>query len=231
MSEQQEAAVEPAAAVASLPLFARLAVADVRSLAARGSVRRFAQGAEIFREGSEGNALYVILGGSVRVAVSSSSGGEVILSVLREGDCLGELALIDGRPRSATAIAQQRVTMLMVTRDAFRSWLGENPQVALPLLETLAGRLRATNESLADIAFLDLEQRLAKRLLALATTPGEGEPPTVRITQDALAAMLGVSRESVNKQLNAFARSGWVEIHRGWVAILEPAALAGLHEA
>lgn len=207
--------------IRDVPLLARLPPEELRAIASRGRVRSYAAGATIFREGGPGDALYIVVEGAVRISVLSPKGQEVTVALLGPGEFVGDLALLDGRPRSASAIAVQATRTLVVTRDDFRRWLAERPAAALALLETLSVRVRRTDEALADLAFLDLSHRLAKRLLALAA----GENSRLKITQAELASMLGVSRESVNKQLNEFAREGWISLGRGSVTLLDAAGL------
>ena len=210
--------------VLDVPLLARLPEAEVRALASHGQVHEHRPGTVIFQQGDPGDSLHIVVEGSIRIVVLSASGVEATVALLGPGECVGDLALLDGRPRSASAIAARPTKTLVVTREAFRRWLGERPLAALALLETLSLRVRRTDEALADLAFLDLRQRLAKRLLDLAARyPEEGGPSAdgvrIRITQAELASMLGVSRESVNKQLNAFAREGWIGLGRGVVTL------------
>lgn len=218
--------------IRDVPLLARLPDAELRALASSGQVRSYPAGATIFREGDPGNSLYIVIEGSVRVAVLSPTGEETTVALLGPGECLGDLALLDGRPRSASAIASQATKTLVVTRDDFTGWLSQRPQAALALLETLSVRMRRTDEVLADLACLDLPQRLAKRLLNLAAAHAEVQTKghlaagiRLRITQSELASMLGVSRESVNKQLNLFARDGWLVLGRGSVTLTDTEAL------
>jgi CRP-like cAMP-binding protein len=206
-----------------VPLLARLPEADLKALASRGRVRSYRAGAVLFREGDPGDALYVVVDGSVRVAVLSAAGEEATVALLGPGEFVGDLALLDGRPRSASAIAHRATKTLVVTREHFRRWLSERPKASFALLEALSMRVRRTDEALADLSFLGLPQRLAKRLLALTS-----ESERLRITQAELASMLGVSRESVNKQLNQFAREGWIALGRGSVTVLNREALAGV---
>ncbi|MGB2693868.1 MAG: Crp/Fnr family transcriptional regulator [Dehalococcoidia bacterium] len=219
--------------VRHVPLLARLSEADRRALASRGRIHSYRDGAPLFSEGDPGDALHIIIEGRVRVMFASRSGGEVEVALLGPGECVGDLALFDDRPRSATAIASQPTRTLVVTRDAFLRWLSERPKAALALLQTLSLRLRRTDEALADFAFADVPTRLAKRLLDLEIEQHELalRDPTdgrIRITQGELASMLGVSRESVNKQLNAFAREGWIALSRGLIAIRDANALRAL---
>ena len=212
-----------------LPLLARLPDDDLKALASRGRVRRFNAGSTIFHEGDPGDAMYVVVDGKLRMSRLSGSGTEATLALIGAGDCTGELALFDGRPRSATATAMQATRVFVVSRDDFINWVKERPSAALALLETLSLRIRRTNEIVTDLVFLDLPHRLAKHLLTLAAGHADGggssRRPRLQVTQSELASMLGVSRESVNKQLNQFAREGWITLSRGAVIIDDSEAL------
>ena len=215
--------------IRDLPLLARLPEADLQALASRGRVRRFPAGSAIFHEGDPGDALHVVVEGQVRITVLSGAGNEATVATVDTGDCFGEFALLDGRPRSATATATRATRTFVVTRADFVDWLSARPAAALALLETLSLRLRRTDEALADMTFLDLEHRLAKQILRLSMAQdGKQTHVPIRVTQGELASMLGVSRESVNKQLNAFAREGWIKLARGAISVLDAAALRRL---
>ena len=223
----QEPAVD--SYIRDLPLLARLPDDDLKALASRGRVRRFNAGSTIFHEGDPGDAMYVVVDGKLRMSRLSGSGTEATLALIGAGDCTGELALFDGRPRSATATAMQATRVFVVSRDDFINWVKERPSAALALLETLSLRIRRTNEIVTDLVFLDLPHRLAKHLLTLAAGHADGggssRRPRLQVTQSELASMLGVSRESVNKQLNQFAREGWITLSRGAVIIDDSEAL------
>lgn len=214
--------------IRDVPLLAKLAEPDLRALASHGKVRTYRSGEVIFREGAPGDSLHIVVEGSVRVAVGSPTGGEATVALLGPGEFVGDLALLDGKPRSASAIASQPTKTLVVTRHDFTRWLSDHPKASFALLEALSLRVRRTDEALADLAFLELPQRLAKRLVQLATdqsTRGRLAGTRVRITQAELASMLGVSRESVNKQLNRFAQDGWIALGRGSITVRDPEAL------
>jgi CRP/FNR family transcriptional regulator/CRP/FNR family cyclic AMP-dependent transcriptional regulator len=210
--------------IRDIPLLAKLTGPDLRALASRGRVRRYSRGATIFREGDRGDSLHVVVEGSVRVTVGSARGDEATVAILGPGEFVGDLALLDGLPRSANAVALDPVRTLVVTRDDFRRWLSERPRASLSLLEALSLRVRRTDEVLADLTFLPLPSRLAKRLLALASDRPDAAAK-LRITQAQLASMLGVSRESVNKQLNDFEKRGWVKLGRGTITLRDEASL------
>lgn len=215
--------------VRRVPLLAGLSAADVSSLAHLATRRVFRHGRRIFREGDAGDALYILTRGSVFITLLSNEGSESILAVLRAGDCLGELALLDGFERSATARVADDVEALVVTREDFQSWLAERPSASAALLRTLSMRIRRMNTALADRNALDLWQRLSKQLLLLLDDQSDlvgGAADRLRITQQELADMLGVTREAVNKTLRQFADEGWIEIRRGTITIRDASALA-----
>jgi CRP-like cAMP-binding protein len=211
--------------IRGVPLLARLSDDDLEALASRGRKRRFANGAVIFHEGDAGDGLYVLVQGRVRLSVLSGAGSEAVLALLGPGECLGDMALFDGKSRSTTATATEATMTFFVSRDDFVAWVSERPAAALALLETLSLRLRRANENMTDLVFLDLPQRLAKELVRLAAGEGTQRSARIQVTQAELASMLGVSRESVNKQLNQFAREGWIKLSRGSVTVLDPGAL------
>ena len=214
--------------IRDLPLLARLPDDDLKALASRGRVRRFNAGTTIFHEGDPGDAIYVVVDGRIRMSRLSGSGTEATLALIGAGDCTGELSLFDGKPRAATATAMQATRTFVVSREDFVNWIKERPGASLALLETLSLRIRRTNEIVTDLVFLDLPHRLAKHLLTLASAHADGNSarrPRLQVTQGELASMLGVSRESVNKQLNQFSRDGWITLSRGAVTIDDSEAL------
>ncbi len=205
------------------PLLRRLPKDDLLALAEGASLESHAARTTIFHQGDEGDALFVIVSGAVRILYDAPSGEQKTLAVLRAADCFGELAVLDGQPRSAAAIATEDTVLLRVGRDDIRAWLAARPQASLALLETLSLRLRQTNEALVEIAFSNIERRIARLLLRLSaelpTSRDIADPATIKITQNELAALLSVTRESVNKHLKLLAQRGWLEVGRGVVTI------------
>ncbi len=203
-----------------LPWLARLPTEDRQALAHRARLRQFPAGTALVTEGSVADALFVITEGRARVVVSSGTGEEATLAMFGPGEPIGEFSIFDGLPRSASVIATIETTALMITREAVIEWVRARPDAAVAIIETLATRLRRTNQRISDLSFLDLPHRLAKQLVTLAALY-DIEAATIngsvrlKITQGELASMLGVSRESVNKQLNVFSKQGLITISRG----------------
>jgi len=195
---------------------------DAGSLAAIGRTlrgRRFRRGEVLFHEGDPGDALFVVASGAVKVVVPSEEGEEAILATLRRGDFLGELALLDGAPRSASAIALEPTEALALPRDQFLALVAREAPIRDALLASLSTELRRLTTHVAELHFLDLTGRLAARLASLARTHGERlADGSIRLdaplTQSDIAAMIGATRQSVNKLLGEFEADGLLRIER-----------------
>ena len=178
----------------------------------------------VFSQEDKGDALFVVASGAVKVVVPSEEGEEAILATLRRGDFLGELALLDGAPRSASAIALEPTEALALPRDQFRVLVATEPAIRDALLASLAGELRRLTTHVADLHFLDLTGRLAARLARLAEQHGERLPNgeirlDAPLTQSDLAAMIGATRQSVNKLLGEFEADGLLRIERDSIVV------------
>src|SRR5688572_1826425 len=156
------------AALAQVKLFAGLAAEDLVALAANLQRRRYGKGQFIFQQGDPGLCLYLVESGKVKIASFSSEGKGLVLNLFGPGDFFGELALLDGEPRSADAVAQEPCQLLLLQRDDFMHFLEARPHVAIKLLATVSRRLRHTTQQAEDIIFFDLPARLARVLLELA---------------------------------------------------------------
>lgn len=212
-------------------LFAGLDREALRGIARTLRVRRFRRGEVLFHEGDPGDALFIVASGAVKVVVPSEEGGEAILATLRRGDFLGELALLDGAPRSASAIALEATEALALPRDQFRALADSEPAIRDALLAALATELRRLTAHVAELHFLDLTGRLAARLARLAEEHGERRPDgSIRLdaplTQGDLAAMIGATRQSVNKLLGEFEQEGLLRLERDVIVVPDPEALA-----
>lgn len=212
-------------------LFQGLAPDAIAALVARTRLQRARRGKTIFRKGSEGTAMMAVLQGSVKICVASAKGREAVLNIIGAGQVFGEIALLDGGPRTADAVAQTDCDLLVLERRDLLPVLRANPDMALRIMAVLCRRLRRTSEQVEDAFFLDLPQRLAKTLLRLAAESAqEGGAPAdddaaIAITQRQLGEITGASRESVNKQMKAWEAAGLIRLAKAHVEVVDPAAL------
>jgi CRP-like cAMP-binding protein len=224
-----------AAALRRAPLFAALNDEQISELARVARRHRYDRDASIFFQGEPGDTFYVILSGQVKVSVSSPEGQEAILVMLDSGESFGEFALLDEQPRSATIETTTPTEVVSLRKDDFYRLIRQYPDIALALLRVLTKRLRDTDQLVQDAAFLDVGERLAKKLLLLAETHGRtterGVELGLQLTQAELASMIGATRESVNKQLGAFRDRGILAVDRQRITILRPDALRDRIEA
>jgi CRP-like cAMP-binding protein len=216
--------------LARIPFFAGLDAPALERVAAGTRMRRFRRGEIIFHVGDPGDALFIIVSGEVKIALPSEEGDEAILATLRPGDVFGELALLDGAPRSATASALVATEVVLLPRDRFRELIATEPAVRDILLASLAGELRRLTTHVEELHFLDMTGRVAARLVRLAREAGPvAVDGSIRLrptlTQAELASMVGCTRQSVNKLLGQFADDGLVRVDRDGIVVID---LAGL---
>ena len=207
------------------PFFSALSAWDAQELLKRTSCRRLPAGRVFFQQGDAGDGLYGILSGRVAFTVDSQAGKELILNVLGPGEFFGEIALLDGKGRTATAVARDACHVLFIERSAFMSFFAERPEAMSRIIELLCARLRRSTEYIADTAFLDLSRRLAKQLVNLAHDDGSSREAALHISHAELAAMLGVSRERVSMQLAAWSDKGILDQGRGHLVVRDRQAL------
>ena len=194
------------------------------------SVARFEPHQVIFGKGEAGDCLYGILSGRVRIYSTSLDGAEIMLNILEQGELFGEIALLDGSTRTASAAAMEHTDLLRIHRAHFLPYVKANPDLILAMLTLLCQRLRWTTSVIEDAAFLAFPARLAKRLLVLAEhyrSPQEDEV-TVPLSQHDLGNMVGAGREAINKQLALWRSAGIVDTHRGAIMIRNTEALRAL---
>ncbi|UPT22617.1 Crp/Fnr family transcriptional regulator [Thermobifida alba] len=207
------------------PLFEALDEEGAAALRSSITEVRLGRGQTLFSEGDEGDRLYVMLSGKVKLTRTSADGRENLLAVLGPGEMLGELSLFDPGPRTASAVAVTDAVLAGLGHDDLRPFITRQPEVAVHLLKALATRLRRTNDVVADLVFTDVPGRVAKALLDLAQRFGkEGEDGLHvhhDLTQEELAQFVGASRETVNKALAEFALRGWLRIEAKAVVLLD----------
>ena len=198
------------------PLFTALDEAAAVSLRASMDTVKIAKGSILFKEGDDGEHLYVIIDGKLKLGTSSGDGRENLLSILGPGEMFGELSLFDPGPRTSTATAVTDAKLLSLSHEKVIPWLKQNPEVSLQLLTRLSQRLRRTNEAVGDLVFSDVPGRVAKALIDLGErfgkTGAEGLLVNHDLTQEELAQLVGASRETVNKALADFAGRGWLKL-------------------
>jgi CRP/FNR family transcriptional regulator, cyclic AMP receptor protein len=208
---------EFAALLGMNPIFAGLGDEAITAIATLCTKRQLDSGEVLFQKGDKGDALYGVRRGRVRVETGTAGGGRLVLNVLGPGDLFGEIALFDGQPRTADAIASEASELFMVRRSDFLSYLEREPRITIRLLELLCQRIRWVSDRMEEAVLLPLHARLARRLCALADDFGS----EVHISQEELGTYVGAARESVNRQLQEWRRAGIIELGRGRISLLD----------
>jgi CRP-like cAMP-binding protein len=217
--------------VRKAPLFAALDDEAAAALIGSMTSSRLERGDVLFREGDQGNRLYVIGEGKIKLGLTSVDGRENLLAILGPGEMFGELSLFDPGPRTATATAVAETQLIELGHEDLKSFLSSRPDVGPTMLGALARRLRRTNENLADLVFTDVPGRVAKALLDLSNRFGrsaeEGILVAHDLTQEELAQLVGASRETVNKALADFASRGWIKLEARAVVLMDVERIRG----
>lgn len=199
-----------------VPLFADLEEADLDSLLAVATRRKFPKDSVIFFERDPGDSLFMIMSGRVKVTILSDDGREIILSVLGEKDFFGEMSLLDNEPRSATAIAMEDTEVVILHQREFLSIVEKRPRILVLLLAVLSSRLRKANHQIGSLALLDVYGRVASVLLEMAKENGtrlkDGSICFRRPTHQEIANMIGATRETVSRMISDLHRQGYIEI-------------------
>jgi len=197
-------------------LFAELSEPTLRVLAERSVERPYPRHSRLFHQGDPSTGLFVLVSGLVKVVVTSEDGEEMVLVTLGPGEALGELSIVDGGLRSASAEALEPTVALLITREVLLDLATRDRDLTEALLQALGGLLRRLTEQAADLVFLDLPGRVAKLLAGLAAERGSATPDGIELdaalTQTDLAGMVGASRQSVNQILQGFARRGYLQV-------------------
>ena len=204
------------------PLFSGLGLENVRRIAELCSIQRIGAGETLFQKGDPGEALYGLRRGRILITTSTAEGKRLTLNVLGSGDVFGEIALLDGRQRTADAVVAEPSELYVIRRSAFKELLLRQPEIALKLIELLCERVRWTSDRVEEAYLSNLKVRLARRLLKLADDFGE----EIQISQEDLSVLAGATRESVNRQLQDWKRAGIVALGRGRITVLKTEALA-----
>lgn len=217
--------------LARCPLFEGVLPDDLYDVAKHLRRRRFRRGEVIFHQDDPGDALHIVVSGSVKIVLPSAEGEEAIIATVHAGEFFGELALLDGAPRSATAAAVEATETLSLPRDTFLEALGRSASLRDVLLRSVAGELRRLTGHVEELHFLDLAGRLASRLVSLARDADPGPERNAQgtleatldwpFTQSDLAAMIGATRQSVNRLLSDLVDRGLIRIDRDTLVITD----------
>jgi CRP-like cAMP-binding protein len=203
------------------PIFSDLAPDAFDQLCRYAQPTTLKRGATLFAKGDPGHSLYAVLSGTVKISVSSPDGRNAILNLIGAGEVFGEISVLDGRVRSADAIANTNCEILVIDRRDFLPFVHSQPALAMKFIELLCGRLRWTSDQVEQIILQDLPGRLASALLGLTEKRKlENASRTIAITQQEISEMVGMTRESINKQLRAWAARDWLRLEHGAIVVL-----------
>lgn len=213
----------------TVPIFSSLAPEQLSPLTSKLHRRQYRRGEVIFHQDDPADWMHIIVEGRVRISITSEDGREKDIAVLQQGECFGEMALLDGSNRSATATATEYSETLALHRQDFLDLLRDHPLVAAGTTGMLTRRLRSVNRMMGDLAFLDVPTRLAKQLLELADSyAGDGgrhDPVEIPLSHEELARLLGASRETISRALNGFRRLGILTTSHRRITITDRGAL------
>jgi CRP/FNR family transcriptional regulator, cyclic AMP receptor protein len=228
---QKDAMIGARRLIENCVLFKGLGDNERSAISARARIRTFDAGENIFAIGSPGDQMMAVLSGTVRISLPSKDGKELLLAIIHPGEVFGELAVLDGKERSADAHAESACSLAILERQDILSYLDRNPSAWLKIVEVLCHRLRRTDQVLAEVALMQLPTRLAKMMLRITeSSPVDRHSEKIRFSQRELASMVGGTRESVNKCLRKWQGDGIVQVSESWIAITDRAALEGLAE-
>jgi len=207
-------------------LFSALNEAELLKLASLATERHFSAGEPVFWEGDSPEWFYIVERGRVKITKYASSGKELIISVFPPGNTFGEVAVFDGVSYPASAFASGEATALGIRREDILMFMGQNPSVALKIINVLGGRLREAHDRLRDMAGERVEQRIASILLMLSTKLG----PTIPFTRQEIADMAGTTTETAIRVMSRLKERSIISSHRGQISILDESSLRLLSE-
>jgi len=221
-------AITAKAVIQQNKLFKHLPDSTIDKLTVISQRKSFPKNKVIFLQGDEGDAFYGVISGQVRISAATEDGQEIHLNLLESGDSFGEIAILDGQPRTAGATAVRPTDVIVIERRAFLNLLETEPQLPILLLMLFCKNFRWTSEQVEDAAFLDVPKRLAKRLLDLSRRHGTQTDKGIElsISQHELATYLSISRQIVNHHLQEWHGHRWVDLSRGKILVNNTEALS-----
>jgi CRP/FNR family transcriptional regulator/CRP/FNR family cyclic AMP-dependent transcriptional regulator len=211
--------------LAKTHLFEGVAASDLESLRPAIRTRTFERGSYLFREGDPGSHLHVVVQGQVKIGRIGQGGGEVVFAIAGPGEVFGELSLFDeDGERSADAQALERTECLLIAKGPLLEFLTVRPQLLLRIIASLNAYIKQKDATIGDVTFLDIPGRVATKLVQLADTKGRPTPDGIslelNLNQQTLAAMVGATRENVNRALRRFSELGYIRLEHGSITVL-----------
>lgn len=223
--------IETIQALKKVPLFTNLSDAELKLLSSASSVKTFVKNQIIIHKSDEGDTFFSILSGKVKVVLTDEEGREYIVGILKQNEFFGELALLDGEPRSASVVAMMRAEVLALKREDFLNQMTTNPEMCIKILGVLGVRLRKANLHIESLVFLDVCGRLARMLLDMVETQGretdEGMLLEVEHSRTDLANLIGTTRETLTRALKTLENMGYISIRKNQFIIMNAAGLRG----
>jgi len=190
------------------------------------------RGATLFSKGDPGNSLCAVISGTVKMSISSPDGRSAIFNLIGPGEIFGEIAVLDVQSRTADATANTNCEIFVIDRREFLPFVRSHPELAMKFIELLCAKLRWTSDQVEQVILQNLPGRLASALIRLADkhklAPGDR---TIAVTQQEISEMVGMTRESINKQLRVWATRKWVRLEHGAIVVLDAEPLQALVEA
>jgi CRP/FNR family transcriptional regulator/CRP/FNR family cyclic AMP-dependent transcriptional regulator len=209
----------------TIPIFSELGEEDFARLGRVSTKRKYPKDTVVFFENEQGDSLFMILEGRVKVTILGDDGREIILSVLGPGDFFGEMSLLDNEPRSATAIAMEDSELLSILRADFQGVIAGDARTTLALMKSLTARLRRANHQISTLALLDVYGRVARVILDMAREEGkrlkDGRISFRRATHQEIANRIGTTRETVTRMIKDLERQGLIQVE-GKEIVLQP---------
>ncbi len=207
--------------LAELPLFSDLSKEELEALSSHAVAKSFRPNTILVQEGGDGDSLYVIESGQVKIYLSDEQGREIVINVLGPGEYFGEMALLERSPRSASVITTELSRISIISRADFETCLANNPGIAFELIRGLIQRLKIATENVKSLALMDVYGRVARLLLKLARQQDGRLVVCERLTQQEIADRVGSSREMISRILKELKAGGYIRVEGGQIEILE----------
>ena len=204
--------------LSDVPFFSSLDAGAIAELASQMRLRKVRRGDRIFNQGDPGDSLFLVASGRIKIFIEDAEGEQLTILFCGPGNCFGEMALLDGKARSATAEALEQTEVWVVTRRSFLDLVRNSPEISIEGIVFLCSKLRTNLARMEEFIFLDTYDRVGRQLLRIATRDDSGTY-TVKVTQEELARLVGNSREQVNRVLADLASLGHVSVNRGQISL------------